>query len=265
MKWNSCKNCTANIDSLQADEECLSELQRKEVYLMRKEQELLKRDKILQRKISKFNKRKQNKAKNDLKAAAKLRHARNKLLLTLDTKEKVKKCDIRTCKKLNKTHAQGSTKQRKKRVENVRETRGPLQYLNNLLTRPCLSAHGKKRIFKEPDSCLRKLFGKPSLCKYQNKNTDRGYNSPGKSGQESRRESYWERAAGDCYLMSMRRPPQLWLYNRWPHFYPQYLDTKQQCKNCKHLLFFVAGILFWTPCLLCLELCKCCFCACCTE
>lgn len=266
MKWTHCKNYPINIKD-SGDEEYFSEIQRKELSLRQKEKELLKKEKILQRKICKFNKRKKNKAKNDLKAAAKLRDARKKLLFTLDTKEKVQTCDMRTCKKWNKTHVrEESTKQRKKRAEKVkRDLRSPVQYFNDLIHRTCeCSAHEKKKYLKDPDFCLRKLFGRPSLCKNQNKNA--GGHSPRKSGQESTtRENHWERAAGDCYSMSLRRPPPLWLYTRWPQFYPQYLDAKQQCNNCKHLLLFVAGILFWTPCLLCLELCKCCFCACCTE
>lgn len=263
MRWSPCKNCPADQEDTQ-DDDYLGELQRKELALKQKEKELLKKDKILQRKITKFNKRKKNKAKNNLKAATKLRDARKMLLLTVDTKDKVRKCAKHSCKR-NKSYARNDNiMQRKNRLAKVkRGSCSPVRYFSDLINKPRECSHGKKRQpSKETDLHLRKLFCRLTSCKYLN--TDRGC-STCKSGQKSSRTSYWDSAAGDCYLMSMRRPPQLWLYNRCPQLYPQYLSARQQCKNVKNLSLCLVAILLLTPCLLCLQLCKCCFCACCTE
>lgn len=71
--------------------------------------------------------------------------------------------------------------------------------------------------------------------------------------------------AGDCYLRTLRKTPQLWIYRRWPSFYPTYLDTRIHCRNIKHLVMFLLGFLFWIPCFIFIEICKCFLCCCCSD
>ena len=80
--------------------------------------------------------------------------------------------------------------------------------------------------------------------------------------QHKRRRS---ELAGDCYLRTLRKTPQLWIYQRWPKMYPTYLSTRTQCKNIKYLVMFLLGFLFWIPCFICMEICKCFFCCCCSD
>lgn len=86
--------------------------------------------------------------------------------------------------------------------------------------------------------------------------------------QNGRRISNRERlffAPKDCYLMSLQRTPQLWVYHRWPKFYPYFLDARAQWRNLGTCCMFLLGILFWVPCFVCLEIFKCCFCSCCCD
>ncbi|CAG9795294.1 unnamed protein product [Diatraea saccharalis] len=84
-------------------------------------------------------------------------------------------------------------------------------------------------------------------------------------GQSSVRKKYDRDSNGDCFLMSLRKTPQVWIYHRWPHFYPYYLDFRHTLKSFGTCCMFCAAFLFWIPCLICFELCQCLICCCCCS
>lgn len=258
------------------------ELQKKELALDRKEKKLLKKEKELRNKIKQLNKhhiKLKSNAKADIKAATKLRNAKKKLLSALDAREKLEKS---TSKKYKTVNGNGSDNWWKCRTKCKRKTKSgfrddPGRYITNLLTRPCTCycnpRHRKKwrRRRGDPEpSCLRKVFGGPCSCQPKPKKEPSIYErilgfQTCRCEYPSTRERHNFGGSGDCYLMTLRKTPQLWIYHRWPRLYPQYLGARHQWKNLSHCLLVCAAILFWMPCILCLELCKCCFCACFAE
>ncbi|CAF4901406.1 unnamed protein product [Pieris macdunnoughi] len=54
-------------------------------------------------------------------------------------------------------------------------------------------------------------------------------------------------------LMTLRKHPCLWIYHICPFFYPQCLGLLSFVKNFFHLLLYLAALLCWTPCIMCME------------
>lgn len=238
---------------------CVNEIQTKQVTLQKKGKELHKNANDLQRKENKLERRFKLKAKRDLKAASILRKERKKLIYALDAIEKSKKSK---CRKL--TYRNSTNKNVKFPIKTTyKRSQYPLIIKNKIEEKMRKSSKKDKKVHE-----LTRIF-RAFCVKVLNKTKkyiEVFYSSGRPSAtSSSTRKKYWEDAAGDCYLMSLKRTPQLWVYHRWPHFYPEYLNARAQWRNFGLIILFISGILFWTPCFLCLELCKCFFCACCYD
>lgn len=232
------------------------DLQKKELALDQKEKELLKKERLLKHKIKKYKKHSSRKAKTNLRAANKLNRARKKLLLVLDSKDQLKK--RKKCGK-GKAETNGNNCFIHALTENS------LQCFNDLFNKPCYCNPRRRRVRNVEPSLLRSICGGPCRCppssgrQYVNRKM-LGFRTCRCESQARNRYG-----AGDCYLMTLRQTPQVWIHQRWPRLYPHYLDARHQWKNFSYCMLFCAGILIWTPCILCLELCKCFCCACCSE
>ncbi|XP_053604200.1 uncharacterized protein LOC128671591 isoform X2 [Plodia interpunctella] len=231
------------------------------VSLAEKEQELLKKERQINQKLNKLRCRQDLAVKKQLQAAAKLKIARKQLFTVLEAKEKVEKC----CNKKRKQN-------KKKKRKHSKEKRSFTSKIFHCLLKPTRnSKKGKAKVI----SFFKYLVGKPCPCMQPGTNKRLGPFSQRLLGVlpcgcvphwSSRRpvahRSRWSAAAGDCYLMTLRNPPHPWLYHRWPMFYPHYLSLRHQWRNLGYVLLFLAGIVFWTPLLLCLYLC---ICICCSD
>lgn len=260
----------------------LDKLKKKEIELKKKEKELLKKDKLIQQKIIKYKKKKNIKAKADLRAAAKLKKAKKNLLIALDKTEVIKGKNSKTYRLKSKKQRKKKKKARHKRAKSKKKTKtvtksrywNPLCCLSCLFKSPCKclknTRRRRRRANSDPGSFLQRLWGFNQSCSCKNpKKVDKPgfdcFNPCRCENGYSFTETNWQNAAGDCYLKTLRRPPQPWIYHRFPKLYPHYVETRHQCSNIKNLLLLLAAFLCWSPCFLCLQLCKCCFCTCSTD
>lgn len=277
MRWSSCitrrwkcpPDCRGKTAALRKD------LEKKELALDQKEKELLKKERLLQLEIKKYKKVKHNnrKVKADLKAADKLNRARKRLLLVLDSQDRLKKSK-RKHKVASRIKKRGDGKHKKKGNKGFINaiTGYPVQCLTDLLNKPCNCNPGRVRRSGEIEpSFLRRIFGGPCDCvcapSQGRKYIDNYRKMIGlhMCRCESPRNRNRNDGAGDCYLMSLRQTPQVWIHHRWPRLYPHYLDARHQWKNFSYCMMLCAGIILWTPCIICLELCKCFCCTCCSD
>lgn len=206
--------------------------------LKQKEEELVYINKELQKKRKQLNKL-ELKAKSN--GTLKFKEAERKLLKVSKAIEQCKKYENKSKKKQNKS----------------------VDVIHNFFDKLFKMDKDCKNIAKV-NKCdllanVRRILFQPTPVNTVSQCAQSRFCSPSKSYRK--RNS----SARDCYLMSLQRTPQLWIYHRWPQFYPQYLGARAQWKNLKVFLMFSLGILFWVPAFLCLEICKCCFCSCCCD
>lgn len=206
--------------------------------LKQKEEELLCIDKELQKKRKQLNKL-ELKAKSNTNT--KLKQAEKKLLTVTKAIEKYKKYE------------------KSKKLENG----GPDNVVHNFFDKLIKMDKDCKSIAKvnryDLLANLKRILFQATPVSPVSHCVHSRFCSPSKS------ERKWNASARDCYLMSLQRTPQLWIYHRWPQFYPQYLSARAQWNNLRVFLMFLLGILFWVPAFLCLEIFKCCFCSCCCD
>lgn len=233
-----------------------NEFTKKQYELLIKERELLNKEKELERKSLELRKRSKRREKSDQKAEKKLKETSMMLLHAIRQQKIRKDCKCNLIKTAKKT-------KKKKRAKHNTHKFFP-NVLIKLLPRPCSCKSLNKKTADTThtytDKCLQKLFCRP--CTYGNLMT-RNIVMP-----LSRRcgpSNNYNAAAGDCYLMSLRRTPQLWIHDLFPHFYPHYLSARARWMGIGRCFLFCAAFLFWTPCLLCLAVLKCFYCTCCTD
>lgn len=234
MPWCFCKNSnTLHKYDLKEIQKCISDIKEQQ-------KELLKKHKQLECKI-------------------------NKIKLTRDCKEtKLNLCetinDFSKCKKRN-------IDKRPKKIKKTMKNKEKNNSLNDIIFNNVDKFLKIENKFSEMLTKNRRgLTRRAKQTFYQKSIFPRPLKGP-RSEIQSRqsRQSRWNEAAGDCYLMSMPTHPQVWIRNRWPSFYPHYIETRIQWRNLKHFLLFVLGFLVFIPGYLCLQICKCCFCACCID
>lgn len=257
-------------------------LTKKELALNKKELKLLRKERELQKKIKQLKKlsRRKGHAKADLKAANKLRRAKKKLLLANDRighrQSKVKALKRKSLGNNEKqTWLKFRIKSKEKKGFFDRLQDSPVDVISQLLSRPLLcycngqNRRNSRRRAKVVDSSfLRKVF--PGPCDCQPKPKTLPPKCKRALGFQTCRCEYPNAhekpscAAGDYYLMTPRKTPQPCIcHHRWPHIHRQYL--RHQYRNFMHCLLMCSALLFWMPCFLCLEICKCCFFVCFSE
>ncbi|CAH0729295.1 unnamed protein product, partial [Brenthis ino] len=259
MRWCFCKHSITTVNTVNCKVE---DLKKKEMEISLKECELKNKERYLENKIVELNRLTDCKVKKQLAAAVKLDNARKLLLNAVNNKdknEKNQKCKCYKSHKKSKREFKKPTQKLKSEKEkqavdivhnffdNFFKIDRDMAKLSKINTEDFITKF--KRILLKPYTFP------PFLC-----NTCRC--RPEFRHQQRRK---WDVAAGDCYLMTLRKTPQLWIYHRWPRLYPKYLSTRAQCKNVKFLLTLFLGFLFWIPCFICLEICKCCLCFCCSD
>ncbi|CAH0407252.1 unnamed protein product [Chilo suppressalis] len=121
-------------------------------------------------------------------------------------------------------------------------------HIRKLLSRFCISPHKEKKNYKD--------YFREKILAYR---YERNGHQPGF------RKKYQRDCIGDCFLMSLRKTPQVWIYHRWPHIYPYYLEFRHTFKSFGTCCMLCAAVLFWTPCFICFELCHCIICCCCCS
>ncbi|CAH2105419.1 unnamed protein product [Euphydryas editha] len=253
MRWSLYKNRFEEINTCEIS---ARELKRKELEIKLKEKEVNEKLNCLQTKIKKFKKQTDHKTKKELAAAAKLQEARKKLLKSL-SKNKVNKC--RKCHK-------NEVKQRDKARAKLKNKKPPEDILHNFFDKIFKIDRNVNKLMEINSQDFVETFKRVLLQPYLAYPSSAIYNNCSKPLRPIKdQRSRWNASAGDCYLMSLRKTPQLWIYHRWPKFYPHYLDARTQWKRCGFLSMFLFGFLFWIPCFLCLEICKCLFCICCYD
>ena len=60
----------------------------------------------------------------------------------------------------------------------------------------------------------------------------------------------------DILLVTMRKTPCLWVYHICPDFYPRFLSLRANIITVCQLFCFCFAVVVWTPCILCMELCR---------
>lgn len=253
MHWSLGKKSFEGINKCEIS---ARELKRKELEIKLKEKELNEKLDYLHTKIKKFKKQTDNKAKKELAAAAKLKEARKKLVKALN-KDNVNKC--------TKCHKK-ETKQGNKAKAKIKNKKGAENIIHNFFDNFFKMDKNVNKLIKINSQDFVDAFKRILMQPYLTHPSSAMQSNCGKPmGLKRDQRNRWDASAGDCYLMSLRRTPQLWIYDRWPKFYPHYLDARIQWKRCGFLIMILFGFLFWIPCFLCLEICKCLFCACCSD
>ncbi|CAF4814524.1 unnamed protein product [Pieris macdunnoughi] len=231
-----CNDCCSNQIYIRKDN--LNRISNIEDELKHKQEELLCIDKELQRKRKQLNKLELKEKSN---TTSKLKQAERKLFIVTKAIEK--------CKKYEKS----------KKLQNG----APANVVQNFFDKFIKTDKDLKNIAKVNKydllANMRRILFQPAQVNTVSPCGQSRFSSPSKS------ERKWNASARDCYLMSLQRTPQLWIYHRWPQFYPQYLSARAQWRNLRVFFMFLLGILFWVPAFLCLEICKCCFCSCCCD
>lgn len=263
------------------NESYLKELQRTEDRLKQKEKELVRKEKNIQNKLAKLSKTKSSRAEADLRAAAKLKRAKKNLLVALDARDAIKKRNTKIKnhfpkEKVNKKKYETLTRlsmpfgTNRKSIARLSIWNNPLNYFSDLLNKP--QSQKKRRLAENNhasyllQSLLQQIIGCP--CSSQSAHTSRSDRSVSchksvryREQSSWPRQTAWEKAAGDCYLMSFMRPPQQWAFCR-PQTFNRNICIKDHCKSFGYALLCMTSALFWLPCLL---ICKCCFCSCCAD
>lgn len=62
------------------------------------------------------------------------------------------------------------------------------------------------------------------------------------------------------YMASMRKRPCLRVYYMCPWFYPHFMSMLQIWKQFMDIFLFIFAVLVWSPCILCMEICRGCVC-----
>lgn len=60
----------------------------------------------------------------------------------------------------------------------------------------------------------------------------------------------------DILLVTMRKTPCLWVYHICPDFYPRFLSLRTNFIKLLQMFLFCFAVIVWTPCILCMELCR---------
>ncbi|XP_059056840.1 uncharacterized protein LOC131850574 [Achroia grisella] len=212
----------------------LNKLTRKKFVLNLKEKELSRKERLL-------------KCKNHRgKAEAELARSKKKSLLDADEeRDKNNKC--KTSKSYTKEKRKASTCK-----DSMLSLKHPHLHISELLKYPCTCSSikpGRNRVLKnKSESCFNSIFRGPCGCKSVKRHPNESLFKimfpihPCRCHKQSdMRRSKLSGAAGDCYLMSLRKTPQPWIYHRWPQFYPHYLSALHQWKNLGHVLLFLTG------------------------
>lgn len=66
--------------------------------------------------------------------------------------------------------------------------------------------------------------------------------------------------ACSLYMASLRKRPHLSVYDRCPWFYPHFLRIVQVWKQFTDVCLYLVAAVVWSPCILCMELCRACMC-----
>lgn len=223
--------------------------------LLQKQCEIILKEKVLMDKELKLDKLIKEAAKlhksrplKDSKTALNLKEARKKMHQAIKTKEKFEKVEKK------RKNAKKSKKRRAKSNKKRTNTR-PLNFLHKFFDNYFKMDNKIKKI--------RSIKSKDFLT-----SLTRIILNPIYAPQLTKRSEYIRRQpvnAGDCYLMSLRKTPQAWIYHRWPKMYSPYYELRSQCKNCHFMCMFLLGFLFWIPCFILIEVCKCFLCCCCHD
>ncbi|XP_052738656.1 uncharacterized protein LOC128198284 [Bicyclus anynana] len=62
------------------------------------------------------------------------------------------------------------------------------------------------------------------------------------------------------YMSSLRNQPFPSVYRKFPSFYPHFLSLLHAWKQLTEILMFILAAVVWSPCILCMELCRACMC-----
>ncbi|XP_052738660.1 uncharacterized protein LOC128198286 [Bicyclus anynana] len=94
-----------------------------------------------------------------------------------------------------------------------------------------------------------------------------GEKAKGKSYDSLKHQKYKNRRVGehldhtcDIYMASLRKRRFLSVYRMFPSFYPHFLSLLHAWKQFMEILMFILAAVVWSPCILCMELCRACMC-----
>ncbi|KAL0891936.1 hypothetical protein ABMA27_015177 [Loxostege sticticalis] len=73
-----------------------------------------------------------------------------------------------------------------------------------------------------------------------------------------------ERIDFECSLFmgSLRKRPFLWVYDKFPQFYPQFISLLAGWRQFVDMLLFLSAVVVWSPCIFCIEFCRALVCCC---
>ncbi|CAH3985559.1 unnamed protein product [Pieris brassicae] len=60
----------------------------------------------------------------------------------------------------------------------------------------------------------------------------------------------------NLYLSSLRKRPFMWIFNRWPSFYPHCLSFLNVWKQFAEVITFLLAVVVWSPCIFAMEVCR---------
>ncbi|XP_063821056.1 uncharacterized protein LOC135071211 isoform X2 [Ostrinia nubilalis] len=64
------------------------------------------------------------------------------------------------------------------------------------------------------------------------------------------------------FMASLRKRPFLWVYDKCPSFYPQFISLLSGWRQFIDMLLFLSAIVVWSPCIFGIELCRAIMCCC---
>lgn len=247
----------------------LKKIRIQENALKQKEKEILRRHDKLNKKYRELMKNEKERENKALKAEAKLKEAKKKLMLVINATNKIQKHNKKKWKCKCETKSCKEQKRQKKSVVDINKSIFNTVW-DKIHMMFCLPPDNRCDPCSRMDPSSRMgtrfmPFCRPSMFQSQGCRSRLGMPFSSCRCNSLDRQCGDAGASGDCYLMSLRRTPHLWMYQRWPCMYPHFLDFKTFCKQLQFCLMLALAFIFWTPILICLYLCKCCYCACCTD
>ncbi|CAF4901455.1 unnamed protein product [Pieris macdunnoughi] len=60
----------------------------------------------------------------------------------------------------------------------------------------------------------------------------------------------------NLYLSSLRKKKFMWIFNRWPSFYPHCLSFLNVWKQFAEVMTFLLAVVVWSPCIFAMEVCR---------
>ncbi|XP_038210912.1 uncharacterized protein LOC119831575 [Zerene cesonia] len=83
-------------------------------------------------------------------------------------------------------------------------------------------------------------------------------NNPKKRMQAIKKKRRKERIDFHCnlFMSSLRKRPFMWIYDRWPWFYPHCLSILNVWRQFADVMLFLLAVVVWSPCIFAMEMCR---------